>query len=80
VCGVDLAQYEDEVVSQSNDSDETDAFLAAVTAAIYLASVGDIAPTNRWAIRRPSMGDELDDARREGWIFFPVRADAPTLR
>jgi predicted nuclease with RNAse H fold len=79
-CGVNLARYEDEVVSQAKDSDETDAFLAAVTAAIYLSTVAGIAPTNGWTIRRPRMGDEVDDARREGWIFFPVRADAPAQR
>jgi predicted nuclease with RNAse H fold len=67
---VDIGGWEDDIVSRGGDSDETDAFLAAVTGAVYLSDLGNLGVCPRWRIRRPGP-EELEAARTEGWIFFP---------
>lgn len=71
---VDLGPHLDEIVSEGEDSDETDAFLAAVTGAIYLADCnGSSLAAAGWRVRRPGLPKEAEAAAREGWIFYPVR-------
>lgn len=70
--GVSLGRFEDEIVSQGKDSDETDAFLAAVTGRIYAASQVGSLPKLPWTVRCPRTADEMEAARVEGWIFFPT--------
>jgi hypothetical protein len=69
---VDLDGRLDAIIGKGEDSDETDAFLAAITGAIYLADCqgADLASA-AWSIRRPSES-EMEAAAREGWIFFPI--------
>jgi hypothetical protein len=75
--GVDFGQWLDAVVSRDDHADPTDAFLAALTAAIYLASRNDESgPLSGWRVRCPRTPEEQTAARREGWIFFPVPAGA----
>jgi hypothetical protein len=71
---VDLGPHLDEIVGKGEHSDEADAFLAAVTGAIYLAdcNASTLAGAG-WRVRRPSLPKEVEAAAREGWIFFPVR-------
>jgi hypothetical protein len=51
------------LASSGDDSDKTDAFVAALTTAMY---AGSLKP----GVARPSE-NQRDTARREGWIFFP---------
>lgn len=72
---VDLSTHEDEIVSDGNDSDRTDAFLAAITAGLYQVCKNHGAAWRGWRVRHPTLS-ELEDARTEGWIFFPVADSA----
>lgn len=49
------------------ESDRTDAFLAALTAIAYLGKLPN------WDVRRPRQNED-EDAKTEGWIFFPVKS------
>ena len=72
---VDLGAKLDQIVSVGEDSDEADALLAAVTGAIYLADCNACTLAGAaWRIRRPKAPSEVEEAGREGWIFFPVRS------
>ena len=64
----------DQIVSTGKDSDQTDAFMAAITALIYAHTVGSGAGIGGWKVRCPRSDEEREDALREGWIFFPVRS------
>lgn len=71
---VDLNGSLDQLVSKGEDSDKTDAFLAAITAAIYFADCqGTSLAHTGWRIRRPRVPNEIEAAASEGWIFFPIR-------
>jgi predicted nuclease with RNAse H fold len=71
---VDLGGNLEQIVSKSEDSDETDAFLAAVTAAIHLADCkGATLASAGWRVRPPRTPNETELALCEGWIFFPLR-------
>ena len=52
------------------DDDKTDAFLAALTALMYLGKV------KGWTVRKPSGEEERNVALKEGWIFFPIPSDS----
>lgn len=49
----------------NDDSDPTDAFIAALTAVAYLERLAG------WDVRRPR-DEELIAAQTEGWIYFPT--------
>jgi len=68
---VDFNGKLDTLISSGEDSNSTDAFLAALTAAIYLADCRGESLAG-WHIRRPDRS-EIADAAVEGWIFFPIR-------
>ncbi len=51
------------LASTGKDSDKTDAFIAALTALAYANEMG-------LSVSRP-LPEQIDTARREGWIFFP---------
>jgi hypothetical protein len=71
---VDIIESTDEIVGKGEGSDRTDAFLAAITAAIYLADCqGTTLARTGWTIRRPQAPHEIEAAESEGWIYFPVR-------
>ena len=51
---IDLNGYLERIVSRPERSDETDAFLAAITAAVYFADcTGSVLADSPWRIRRP---------------------------
>lgn len=59
----------------SKSADHTDAFVAALTTAVYalaLAAVTVDAPIGKWEIMKPKNEIQIDLAKKEGWIFFPV--------
>ena len=72
--GIDAAGYLDVLVGKGARSDATDAFLAVVTAAIYLAErSGATLAQSGWRVRSPHSAEEKELAVSEGWIFFPLR-------
>ena len=74
VFAVDFGMWLDQIVSTGEDSDQTDAFMAAITALIHAHTVGSGAGIGGWKARCPRSAEEREDALREGWIFFPVRS------
>lgn len=66
-----------EAASFASNEHRVDALLAAVATAIYASACRRQSELFRgWEVRRPSRR-ERDDARREGWIFFPLRDGRP---
>lgn len=65
------------ISSMAESCDETDAFIAAITALIFAFDQKEIKPEvfRDWTVRYPT-AEELPFARREGWIFFPCRSSA----
>jgi hypothetical protein len=59
------------LVGSGKDSDNLDALLAAVTAGVYVQALDESSESHGLAIRKPR-GEEIREARGEGWIFFPV--------
>ncbi len=62
-------QQRSEIVSGGSDSDKIDALIAAITALIHIGRVP------KWTSRSPEK-IEIEAARREGWIFFPVQSNS----
>lgn len=77
---VSLGRFTDDIVSQGKDSDETDAFLAAVTGLIYGADRLGFPTQTAWKVRCPVNDGEIEAARTEGWIFFPVSKETDSVR
>lgn len=60
------------VVGTLNETHEIDAFLAALTAFMYLGVI------EGWTVRKPRSGSEQKAASREGWIYFPMLVQIQT--
>ncbi|MBY0549274.1 MAG: DUF429 domain-containing protein [Candidatus Obscuribacterales bacterium] len=65
------------ISSMAESADETDAFIAAITALIFAFDQTENKPEvfRDWTVRYPT-AEELPFARREGWIFFPCKSSA----
>jgi hypothetical protein len=57
---------EESLVSTGKKDHAADALLAAITGLIFLGALAD------WTVVNPTDG-QIEDAQREGWIFFPKR-------
>jgi hypothetical protein len=72
--GIHAAGHLDVLVGEGARSDATDAFLAVVTAAVYLAERSGVTlAQSGWRVRSPQSAEEKELAVSEGWIFFPLR-------
>jgi hypothetical protein len=52
------------LVSRGKKDHAADALLAALTALMFVGAIAD------WTVRDPDES-QVEDARQEGWIFFP---------